>query len=235
MVLPHQLQHHIPLLSPILAHRAYASANERESTGGLLASDHDYEALRAAATLARPPRNGLGGHLRGALRRCRDGCYGAEGPDTHLRWVPACQPPKPVLAAPRLKHGHSAVRQQDRKKAASLLQHSCGLASLNNNGALVTPFFLLPWAIHPIRNAPKFYSRKTASAVIPNLQFPCELLSASSYSPQPRHEFSQAPVLQLSASPEPNQLSFGLNFDYLTQGLTHTGLNTEQTRPCSLK
>ena len=48
------------LLSPILAHRAYASANERESTGGRLASDHNYQALRAAAALARPPRNGLG-------------------------------------------------------------------------------------------------------------------------------------------------------------------------------
>ena len=60
VALPHQGRHPIPLLSPILAHRAYASANERESTGGRLASDHNYQALRAAAALARPPRNGLG-------------------------------------------------------------------------------------------------------------------------------------------------------------------------------
>ena len=60
VVLPQQARHPIPLLSPILAHRTYASANEKESTGGRLASDHNYEALRAAAALARPPRNGLG-------------------------------------------------------------------------------------------------------------------------------------------------------------------------------
>ena len=49
VVLPHQVRHPISLLSPILAHRAYATANERESTGGRLASDHTYQALRAAA------------------------------------------------------------------------------------------------------------------------------------------------------------------------------------------
>ncbi len=78
VVLAHQVRHPIPLLRPILAHRAYASANERGSTGGRLASDHNYEALRAASawhahheTALAPPERGSPSLARRMLRGLR--------------------------------------------------------------------------------------------------------------------------------------------------------------------
>ena len=102
VVLPHQFRHPIPLLSPILAHRTYASANEKESTGGRLASDHNYEALRAAAALARPPRNGLGVTCEGLSVANAPDVAGPPAP----RGLASPQNPRlPVFAAPRQKHG----------------------------------------------------------------------------------------------------------------------------------
>jgi hypothetical protein len=140
VALPHQGRHPIPLLSPILAHRAYASANERESTGGRLASDHTYQALRAAAAWHAHHEPALASPERGSpslARRMSRGLRPRGG-------LPAPQDPPPAgFSRSASKTRNSAVPQQDRKKAASLLQHSCGRASLNKNGALVTPFFLL--------------------------------------------------------------------------------------------
>ena len=114
VVLPHQVRHPIPLLRPILAHRAYASANETGSTGGRLASDHNYEALRATAawhahheTTWASPERGSPSLARRMLRGLRP--RGGQPP----------KPPRlPVFAASRQKHGILALSASSRASSA---------------------------------------------------------------------------------------------------------------------
>ena len=92
VVLPQQARHPIPLLSPILAHRAYASANEKESTGGRLASDHIYQALRAAAAWHAHHETALASPERGSPSLARR--MGWHGPSARN---PPARPSPPYL------------------------------------------------------------------------------------------------------------------------------------------